>query len=324
MPVQNRHEVKTKDGVDLDELLEKSRTLIDIYNDQERPFRDMFAEMVDQQTFYSEPQNADVYWEELAEGEHPRTVGREPEDNQIFIRDKKFGRSVGMTQDFIEKHTEERVLRKIRNMLEGADNTMRELIISALETGYAQGQELWYEVPDYGEYQFSQTHSHKFDTTDSLFDNDGTDDTAYPAHRHIEKAKQELTHHGFEGPFVALVSSEFKYALRDEIAWDAQYHIPMATGMRSADIFDLDIVIDGVRLVESPWMTGMKMWVTQANNGSPVKVYEDSPVHLRQGSEGGGPVLSPGDFVGANAYARWGVKNVDPLRAVYVNATQVE
>lgn len=318
-----KHEVKTKDGVPLEDLLEQSRRLIDIYNDAERPFRDMFAEMVDQQTFYNEPQNADVYWEELAEGEHPRTVGREPEDKQIFIRDKKFGRSVGLTQDFIEKHTEDRVLRKIRTMLEGADNTLRELIMSALETGYAQGQELWYEVPDYGEYSFSQNHSHKFDTTDSLFDNDGTDDTAYPAHKHIEKAKQELTHHGFDGPFVALVSSEFKYALRDEISWDAQYHVPMATGMRSADIHDLDIVIDGVRLVESPWMTGTKMWVTQANNGSPVKIYEDSPVHLRQGSEGGGPVLSPGDFVGANAYARWGVKNVDPLRAVYVNATNL-
>jgi len=318
-----RHEIKTKDGVPLDELLEQSRRLIDIYNDVERPFRDMFAEMVDQQTFYNEPQDAEVYWEELAEGEHPRTVGRDKDDTQIFIRDKKFGRSVGMSQDYIEKHTQERVMRKIRDMLEGADNTMRELILSALKDGYAQGQELWYDVPDYGEHSFSQTHSHMFETTDALFDDDGNDDTAYEAHRHIEEAKQELTHHGFDGPFVALVSSKFKYALRDEISWDAQFHIPMATGMRSADINDLDIVIDGVRLIESPWMTGNKMWVTQAQNGSPVKIYEDSPVHLRQGSEGGGPVLSPGDLVGANGYARWGVKNVDPLRAVYVEATNL-
>ena len=319
-----RHEVKTKDGVPLDDLLTKSRRLIDIYNDTERPFRDLFAEMVDQQTFYNEPQNADIYWEELAEGEHPRTVGREAEDNQIFIRDKKFGRSVGMTQDFIEKHSEERVMRKIRDMLEGYDNTLQELVMSAFEDGYAQGQELWYDVPDYGAHSFTQNHSHKFADTDSLFDDDGTDDTAYEAHRHLENAKQELTHHGFNGPFIALVSTQFKYALRDEISWDAQYHIPMATGMRSADINDLQIVIDGVRLVESPWMQGNEFWVTQAANGSPVKIYEDSPVHLRRGSEGGGPVYSPGDLVGANAYARVGVKNVDPLRAVYANATQLK
>lgn len=318
------HKVTTKDGVPLDELLEQSRRLIDIYNESERPFRDMFAEMVNQQTFYDNPQDADVYWEELAEGEHPRTVHREPNDNQIFIRDKKYGRSVGLTQDFIEKHTEDRVLRRIRTMLEGADNTLRELIISALENGYAQGQELWYDVPDYGAYTFTQTHSHDYQDTDSLFDNDGTDDTAYDAHKHLEKAKQDLTHHGFEGPFAALISSGFKYKLRDEITWDAQYHIPMATGMRSADVADLDIVFDGIHLVESPWMTGDQFWLTQAQNGSPVKIYEDSPVHMRRGSEGGGPVLSPGDLVGANAYARWGVKNVDPLRAVKVNATQVK
>ena len=126
-----RHEITTKDGVPLDKLLEQSRRLIDIYNNVERPFRDMFAEMVDQQTFYNEPQDAEVYWEELAEGEHPRTVSRDKDDTQIFIRDKKFGRSVGMSQDYIEKHTQERVMRKIRDMLEGADNTTRELILSA-------------------------------------------------------------------------------------------------------------------------------------------------------------------------------------------------
>jgi len=319
-----RHGVKTKDGVPLEDLLEQSRRLIDIYNDAERPFADMFAEFVDQQTFYNEPQNADVYFEELAEGEHPRTVVRQPDDQQIFIRDKKYGRSVGMTQDFVEKNTEQRVLRQIRTMLEGADNTQRELIMSALESGYAQGQELWYDVPDYGEHSFTQTHSHHFEDTDALFDNDGNDDTAYTPHRHIEESKRELTHHGFDGPFAALISTDFKYSLRDEISWDAQYHIPMANNMRSADIHDLDIVIDNVRMIESPWMTGNQMWVTQVQNESPVKVYEDQPVRLRQGSEGGGPVLSPGDLMGANAAARWGVKNVDPLRAVKVNATQLK
>ena len=324
MAPQPRHRVTTKDGVDLEDLLEKSRRLIDIYNDAERPFRDLFAEMVDQQTFYDNPKDADVYFEELAEGEHPRTVDREAVDNQIFIRDKKYGRAVGMSQDFIEKHTEDRALRKIRTMLEGADNTMRELIMSALEDGYAQGQELWYDVPDYGEYEFSQTHDHKFEDTDELFDNDDADDTAFTAREHIENAKDHLTHHGFTGPFIALVSSGFKRKVRNDLTWNANYHIPMATGMRSAALEDLDINIDGVRLVESPWMTGDQFWVTQAENGSPVKIYEDKPLHLRRGTEGGGPVYSPGDLVGANAFGRWGVKNVDPLRAVHVNATQIQ
>lgn len=321
----SRHGVHTKDDVPLDELLDQTRRLIDIYNDQERPFRDMFAEMVDQQTFYNFPQNADTYFEELSEGEHPRTMIRDDrEETQLFIRDKKYGKAIGYTQDFVEKNTSERVLRQVEEMLAGADNTMRELVLSALRDGYAQGQDLWYDVPDYGEYTFSQNHSHEFLDTDSLFDDDGTDDTAYTPHRHIEEAKRELTHHGFDGPFAALISTDFKYSLRDEISWDAQYHIPMANNMRSADIHDLDIVIDGVRMVESPWMSGNDMWLTQVQNGSPVKIYEESPVRLRQGSEGGGPVQSPGDLLGANATARWGVKNVDPLRAVYVEATNLK
>lgn len=318
-----RHEVKTKDGVPLEELLEKARRLIDIYNEAERPFRDLFVEQVSQQTFYQEPPGADIEWEELAEGEHPRTVGRTPDDRQMFIRDKKYGRAIGYTQEFVEKHNEDRILRKIRTMLEGAETVQQDLIMSALEDGVADGRELWYDVPDYGAHSFTNTHDHRFADTDELFDADGVDDTSYTAHRHIEEAKRQLTHHGFNGPFVGLISTDFKYSLRDEVSWDAQYHLPMATGMRSADIHNLDIVIDGVRLVESPWMEGNEMWVTQVQNGSPVKFYEDLPIQLTQGSEGGGPVLSPGDLLGAHGSARWGVKMVDPLRAVYVNATQV-
>ena len=318
-----RHKVKTADGVPLDELTEKARRLIDIYNEADRPFRDMFVEEVSQQTFYQEPPGADIEWEELAEGEHPRTVERDLDDQQMFIRDKKYGRAIGYTQEFIEKHSEERVLRRVRDMLEGAEQVQQNLIMNALENGIADGRELWYDVPDYGAHSFSNTHDHYFEDTDSLFDNDGTDDTSYSAHRHIEEAKKQLTHHGFTGPFVALISTEFKYKLRDEVSWDAQYHLPMATGMRSSDISDLDIVIDGVRVVESPWMSGNEMYITQVQNGSPIKLYEDRPIQLTQGSEGGGPVLSPGDLLGAHASARWGIKMVDPLKAVYVNGTQV-
>lgn len=318
-----RHKVSTKDGVPLDELVEKARRLITIYNDAERPFRDMFVEQVDQQTFFQEPKAADVEWEELAEGEHPRTVSRNPDDKQMFIRDKKYGRGIGYTQEFVEKHTEERVLRRINNMLSGAETVQQDLIMTALDNGIADGRTLWYDVPDYGDHTFTNSHDHWFEDTDALFDNDGTDDTAYAAHRHIEEAKLQLTHHGLEGPFVALTSTQMKYDLRDEISWDAQYHVPMANNMRSSDIFDLDIVIDGTRIVESPWMSDKQMYITQVQNGAPVKFFEDRPVQLTRGTEGGGPVVSPGDLLGANGSARWGVKNVDPLAAVYVNATNV-
>jgi hypothetical protein len=96
----------------------------------------------------------------------------------------------------------------------------------------------------------------------------------------------------------------------------------MADGMRSADLQDLDIVIDGVRLVESPWMAGDKMYVTQANNDSPVKFLEDRPVQVTRPN--GAVVRSPGDLLGANATADYGARMGDPLAAVEVNATQLK
>lgn len=317
-----RHELTTKDGVPLDDLLDQTRRLVDIFNDAERPFREMFAEDVDQQTFYQEPADADVTWEELGEGEAPRTLVSEQDGKQLTVRIKKYGKSLGFTQEFIEDHTEDRVLRKVRTMLEGAQQTEQNLIRTALENGIADGSGVWYDIPDYGDYTFSNGHDHWFEDTDNLFDNDGADDTDYEAHEHIEEAKRQLTHHGFDGPFVALVSNGFKRSLRDEISWDASYHVPMATGMRSSALEDLDIVIDGVRLIESPWLSGDKFYVTQAQNQSPVKFYERRPVQVTQPN--GGVVRHPGELVGASGSARFGVKNVDPLRAVYVNATSLK
>jgi hypothetical protein len=314
-----QHRVKTADGVDLETLVEKSRRLISIYNEAERPFRDLFVEEVNQQTFYQEPPGAEIYWEELGEGEHPRTVDRELDDKQMFIRDKTFGRSIGYTQKFIEEHSEQRILRKIQDMLEGAEHVQRDMIMDALDAGIADGRQLWYDVPDYGENTFSDTHDHYHESTSDLF---GSAGNRLPS-EHLEEAKMEMTEHGFSGPFVALVSSDFKRKIRNQYTYNADFHIPMATGMRSSALEDLDIIIDGIRVVETPWITGKTFYLTQVQNNSPVKFYEPRAVQLTQGSEGGGPVNSPGDLLGANASARWGAKMVDPLRAVYVEADEV-
>jgi hypothetical protein len=318
-----RHELHTADGRSLDDVLEMARTLFDRYNDADKPFREIFAETVSEKTFFQDAEHADVYWDEIAEGEQPRSLRAEEDDGKwMTIRSRTFSKSLGMSQKYVRNTPSDEIARKLTKLLTGAKNTEEQLIYTTLVNGIIDGSGAWYDVRDYGEYEFDNSHNHVFTDTDSLFDADGTDDTAYEAHKHVEEAKRELTHHGMEGPFVALVSNEFKRNLRDEITWDAQYHVPMATGMRSADVQDLDIVIDGVSIIESPWMAGNKMYVTQANNGAPVKFLEDRPVQVTRPN--GALVRSPGDLLGANATADYGCRMADPLAAVEVNATNVK
>jgi hypothetical protein len=318
-----RHELYTADGKSLDDMLEKARTLIDGYNAGERPFREMFAETVSEQTFYQEAEQDDVYWDEIAEGEQPRAMRTdENEGKWMTIRGTTYSKSLGFSQKYIRRTSSEEIVGKLQTLLKGAKNTEEQLIYNTLQNGIIDGSGAWYDVKDYGEYSFDNSHDHVFEDTDSLFDDDGNDDTAYEAHEHIEEAKRELTHHGMDGPFVALVSNQFKRDLRDEISWDAQYHVPMANGMRSADVQDLDIVIDGVSLVESPWMAGDKFYLTQAANGSPIKFLEERPVQVTRPN--GALVRSPGDLLGANAEADYGCRMADPLAATEVTATNVK
>lgn len=313
-------ELNTKDGVPLSELLDTVTGIVDIYNEAERPFRDLFVEQVDQQTFTQDPNGGEMTWEELAEGEAPRT-GDIKDGKQMTFRIAKYGRSLGFTQEFIEDHTEEQVLKRFRKMIGGAKKLEEQKIFETLQNGIADGRTLWYDVPDYGDYSHTNNHDHWFEDTDSLFDNDGVDDTSYEAHEHLEAGKDHLTHHGFEGPFVALMGTSFKRKLRDEFTYNAQYHIPMATNMRSSDIHDLDIVVDNIRAVETPWISGDEFYLTQVQNGSPLKYYERRPVQVT--APNGGEARHPGDLLGASGSARYGLKMADPLRALYVNATQV-
>jgi hypothetical protein len=317
-----RHELHTADGKNIEDLLEMARTLFDRYNDAEKPFTEMFAETVSEQTFYQEPRRDDIYWDKLSEGEQPRAMREEDYDDKwMTIRSDTYSKSLGMSQKYIRRTPSSEIIDKLQRLLTGAKNTEEQLIYNTLTNGIIDGTGEWYDIRDYGEHTFDDSHSHVFGSTDELFP-DTTDGTSHEAHEHIEEAKRELTHHGMDGPFVALVSNSFKRQLRDQLSWDAQYHIPMATGMRSADVQDLDIVIDGVRLVENPWMAGDKFYVTQASNDSPIKFLEDRPVQATRPN--GALVRSPGDLLGANATADYGCRMVDPLAAVEVTPTQIE
>lgn len=310
-----RSELTTKDGKSLEDMLQKARTAIDIYRDAERPFRDLFATEVNQQTFFQEVEQDDIYWDKIAEGEHPRTVVDDDEKGKwITIRGDTYSKSLGFTRKFIQNSTSEEIMRKIQRMLEGAANTEDRLVRNAIFNHVADGSGTWYDIPDFGEYSHSNDHNHVFATTGDLFD----DTNAHEPHEHLETAKDHLTHHGFEGPFVALMSTSFKRKLRDELSWDAQFHIPMANNMRSSDLGDLDIVIDNIRAVETPWMTGNEVYVTQVDNEGPVKFYPEEEVTVTRPN--GANVESPGDLLGANGYARMGVRPVDPLRTVNFTA----
>jgi hypothetical protein len=308
-----RHELHTADGKNIEDMLEMARTLFDRYNEAEKPFTEMFAETVSEQTFYQEPRKDDIYWDRLSEGEQPRTMREEDYDDEwVTIRSDTFSKSLGMSQKYIRRTDSSKIVDKLQRLLTGAKNTEERLVYQTLESGIADGSGDWYDVRDWGEYDFGQNHDHVHASTSELF---GDSNNHYP-HEHIEEAKRHLTHHGMSGPFAALVSNGFKRKMRDEISWDAQYHIPMADNMVSSDLQDLDIVIDGVRLVESPWMKGDKFYLSQVDNQSPIKFLEDRPVQVTRPN--GAVVRSPGDLLGANATADFGARMVDPLAAVKV------
>lgn len=293
-----------------------ARTLFDRYNEADKPFTEMFAETVSEQTFYQEPRKDDIYWDRLSEGEQPRTMREEDYDDEwVTIRSDTFSKSLGMSQKYIRRTDSSKIIDKLQRLLTGAKNTEERLVYQTLENGIADGSGDWYDVRDWGEYNHSASHDHVFADSNELF---GDANNYYP-HEHIEEAKRELTHHGLSGPFAALVSNGFKRKMRDEISWDAQYHIPMADNMVSSDVQDLDIVIDGVRLVESPWMKGDKFYLSQVDNQSPIKFLEDRPVQVTRPN--GAVVRSPGDLLGANATADFGAKMIDPLAAVKVTGS---
>ena len=309
---QNTREIHTKDDVPLTELAEKTENLIQYFNEADKPFVDLFAQQVGQQTFLQDIEAEAETWEELSEGEYPGTMTDTDDDYyQMTIRTQEYGKSLGFTQKFLEKSTSDRVMDKVRAVIEAGKETEEQAIHDVIFNGISDGTEdLWYDVPDHGAYTFNRDHSHVFANTSELFGDSNT----HAPHRHIEEAADELRHHGWTGRKVCLCSKEFKRTLRDELSWDAQYHIPQADGMRSSNLSEMTITIDGVDLLQTPYLRGDEFYVVNVNE-KPVKEYVERPMQVTAPT--GGPALDPGDFVNSSGTMDFGVAMVNPLGAVH-------
>jgi hypothetical protein len=307
----NTHEIHTKDDVPLWEIAENTENLVNYFNEADRPFRDLFVDEVSQQTFLEQIWTDDERFEKLSEGEFPNSVGETYDDNyQLTINTSEYGQALGMTQRFIERSTSDHVMNKVEQVIENAKETEEQDIYDVVQSGISDGSEdLWFDVPDHGNYQFGRDHSHVFPDSQALFG----DTSAHEPHEHIERAAEEMRHHGWNGRQVCLCSLDFKRKLRDELSWDAQYHIPMANGMRSTELRDQTVVIDGVELVQSPYLQGDEFYNIMVNDG-PIKWYQDRPLQLTQPT--GGPT-EPGEILNATATMSYGLAMVNPLGAVH-------
>jgi hypothetical protein len=310
-----RREIHTKDDVPLIEVAEQTQNLINYFNEADRPFRDLFVEEVDQQTFLQEIEAEPDEWEKLSEGEFPGTTRAQDDDYmQMTIRTQEYGRSLGFTQKFLENSTSDHILKQVRNVLEEGMETEDRIIHDVIFEGIADGsEEVWFDVPDHGNYGFDRTHSHTFADTGELFG----DSNAHSHLDHIEYAADDLYHHGWNGQKVLLGSLDFKRGLRNELEGH-NFHIPMATGMRSSDIRDLTVNPRGVSVLTTPYLTGDEFYIVDVGE-NPVKEYVDRPMQITRPT--GGPAVEPGQIINAHATMDFGVSMTNPLAAVHFEGT---
>jgi hypothetical protein len=313
MDAYNR-QVTTKDDVPLADLFMDALAEIEIFNDAERPLRELFAQNVDDRTF--RVHTGDMTWEELAEGEHART-GR-LDSSQMSFSVKKFGRSLGYTQEFIEDNTADIIRREFQELVDGALQKEHEVLFDIVKDGWADGSNIWFDPEDYGAYTHTASHNHQFSSTQELFD--GNTDPHTPA-EHIREANEDLRHHG-KMPTVALMSSDKAREIVTSLTDSADYHIPMAENLRQTPLPNLDITIDGVTPLQTAWLTGDEVHVVAADE-NPLYFNEARPVQLTQG-ENGGPVGDPGDLLGSYGSVRYGAVIADPLSGVKFNADDVD
>jgi hypothetical protein len=307
----NTREIHTKDDVSLVQIAEQTQNLIDYFNDAEKPFVQMFSEQVGQQTFLQDIEADAETWEELSEGEYPGTMTDTDDDYyQMTIRTQEYGKSLGMTQKFIERSTSDRLMNKIRAVIKAGKETEERAIHDVIFNGISDGSDdLWYDVPDHGAYTFSRDHSHVFADTNELFG----DTSAHSVLDHIEEAADQLYHHGWDGQKVLLGSLDFKRTLRNELEGH-DFHIPMATGMRSSDVRDLTVNPRGVSVLTTPYLTGDEFYVVNVNE-KPVKEYVERPMQVTAPT--GGPAMEPGQFINSSGTMDFGVAMVNPLGAVH-------
>jgi len=317
MPSDNPYatELNTKDDIPLSDLFDIAMQKIDLFNEADRPFRDLFVQEVSEKMFSAGHIPADMTWEHVGEGEHP-TTGDIPDDQQVAMNVEKYARGLGFTQEFIEDNPSDMVQERLNAMLEGAVKKEQDVIFNTFKQGIGDGSQIWYDVPDYGEYTFTNSHDHTFGDSQELFG----DSDAHTPSEHVREANIEIRHHG-RTPSMVLCSSEFAAELVNELSWDASYHIPDATSLRSTALPETTIQLDGVTFMQTPWINdsdGPDYTFYVMDNSDPIYFHEARPVQLN--GMNGAQVRSPGDIIGATGSARYGAKMIDPLAGVKVTA----
>jgi hypothetical protein len=275
----------------------------------------VLAQTVSEQTF--RVYVGDMEWEELAEGEHARTGTDDSTEMAFSIT--KFGRSLGMSQEFIEDNPGDIVRRRFTKLAEGAIKKEHAVLMDVVRTGWANGSNLWYDPEDFGAYTFDQTHDHTFATTEELFTKfTGVADTAaHTPSEHLRAMAADLKHHGKVAD-IALVGDKFGSALKDELTWSASYVVPTFEALRTTAFPDNGLVVDGIRVYTSAYLNEYEAHVVAAAE-KPLYFNERRPVQLTSGATGG-PVGDPGALIGAYGSARYGSVIGDPLAGVMIDA----
>jgi hypothetical protein len=310
-------EITTKDDYPLSHLLLDAVTELDFFNQAPRVVRDLLGVTVDETMFRA--YTGDMTWEELAEGEHPRTGTMDSREMTFAV--KTYGKSLGYTQEFIEDNGRDMIQRHFTKMVEGALDKEHEVVFDVVRNGWADGSQLWFDVPDHGAYTFSRTHDHTFADTQELFEADGDTDTgAHTRVEHIREASKEIRHHGMR-PNVALMSQEFASEVIGELTWDNSFVIPQFEDLRSVALPDATVTIDGVSYLQTAYLQGDEVHVIAADE-KPLAFHVRRPVTLTQGANGA-PVGDPGQLIGAYGSARYGAAITNPLAGVKFTADNI-
>lgn len=305
----------TKDGVPLVDILNEGQQVLDLFNDAPRVVRETLAQNVSDQQF--RVFSGDMDWEELAEGEHARTGDTKSAEMAFGV--KKYGRSLGFTQELIEDHSADYVMRRFDALVEGALRAEHDVLFTTLRNGWADGSGLWFDPEDYGAYTHTDTHDHTFADTDELM-SDSAAGTAHTVEEHLYEAGEHVEHHG-KDPNLVLMSSNSARQLVKELAWGANYNIPTFESLRTTGFPENGIEVDGLRCMKTAWLSGDEVHVIAADE-RPLYFHERRPVQITNGASGG-PVGDPGALLGAYGSARYGAVVPDPLAGVKFNMTTV-
>lgn len=307
-----QRQLTTADDVPLEDLFDYGVTLIDMYNEADRPFQTWLGREVDTKTF--KVRTGDMTWEKAAEGEHARTGTLDSESMAFGI--DKHQRSLGYSREFIEDNPADILRDELDALVKGAGEAMFETTFEVVQNGIADGTPLWTSPPSPGTNDFGNDHDHTFETTAELFD----DSDPHTAGEHIAKGNTELQHHKYR-PDVAFVSPDLAYKLVAERTDQMDYWIPEAEGLRTTAIPEVDYNVGGTRVIQTAELSGNEMYIFDSSE-KPLYYHTVRPVELTQG-EDGPPVGDPAQLVGSWGSTRFGVKMVNPFAGVKIVADNI-